>query len=205
MKRYLFLTFMILGALWSCEPQTQELPILGPVDYSSTGDTIYHTIPGFSFWDQDSNHISERFVENKVYVADFFFTSCPSICPRMKKQLQRVDKAFIDEEGLRLLSHTITPEIDSVAVLKAYADKLEGVSDKWRFLTGNQDSIFSIARSYFENMAKDSQAEGGYIHSGKFYLLDGKRRMRGYYNGTDPKEVDQLIKDIRFLLKEDKG
>ena len=89
--------------------------------------------------------------------------------------------------------------------MKAYADKLEGVSDNWRFLTGEQDSIFAIARSYFENVSKDSEAEGGYLHSGKFYLLDQQRRMRGYYNGTDPKEVDRLIQDIRFLLAENEG
>lgn len=197
-----------LAVLFSCsEPETKELPVLGPYKVSDSivngklmTDTVYSAIRPFAFWDQDSNLITEKAVEGKVYVTDFFFTSCPTICPKMKQQMLRIYEEFQNEPRLVLLSHTIDPRHDSVATLHKFADKLGVSSDRWHFLTGNRDTIFDMAEHYMVTAMEDKLAPGGYAHSGAFLLVDTNRRVRGYYDGTKPEEVDQLIKDIRLLL-----
>ncbi|NVJ46950.1 MAG: SCO family protein [Cytophagia bacterium] len=187
---------------------TQKLPILGRTEYKEVGgkiDTVYHTIPNFQFVDQDSMAVTESTVDGKIYVADFFFGTCPTICPIMKQQMLRVYGEFKDDPNFAILSHTIDPEHDTVAYLKDFSQRL-GVPDNktWHFLTGNKDEIYEIGSSagYLVPVGENSDAPGGYIHSGAFILVDGQRRIRGMYDGTDPKQVTALISDIPKLLAE---
>ncbi len=196
------LQVLLLFFTLQCTTPQQRLPILGPVQLTEQGDTIYHQIPPFRFVDQDSQQVTEAFFKDKIVVVDFFFTTCPSICPVMKRQMHRVYKAFEGNPHVGFLSHTIDPEHDSVAVLKAYAQRL-GVSNQWRFVTGNKDSIYTIAeQGYMVAVAEDAAAPGGYVHSGNFLLIDPQRHIRGVYLGTDEESVNKLIKDMKILLKE---
>ncbi len=192
---------------------TNELPILGnkrfvekEVNGETVKDTIYHTIGDFEFIDQDSNIVSNETFSDQVYVADFFFTSCPTICPVMKQQMLRVYEAYEDEPEVGILSHTIDPKHDTVAVLKDFAEKLGVETEKWHFVTGNKDSIYDIGEtSYLVVANEDENAPGGYIHSGAFLLVDKQRRIRGVYDGTIPEQVDILINDINRLIKKNEN
>ncbi len=188
----------VLGA---CQPK--KLPILGERQFIN-GDSVYHTIPDFKFIDQDSTEVTNQTYKNKIYVADFFFTTCPTICPIMKTQLLRVYEKFKDNPEVGILSHTIDPRHDSVAVLKAYAKRL-GVDGKfWHFVTGERDKIYEMGqKEYYVTAGEDSTAAGGIIHSGAFILVDKNRRVRGMYDGTKEKDVSRLIKDMGTLLKEE--
>ncbi len=165
-------------------------------------DTVYPSIPNFSLRNQEGELITQDVVKDKIYVADFFFTTCPTICPVMKSQMLRVYEAFLNEPRLMILSHSIDPEHDSVPVLKEYADRLQVSASRWHFLTGNKDTIYTLAEHYMASAAEDPTAPGGFVHSGAFILVDNNRFIRGYYDGTKPEEVDQLIKDIPVLLRE---
>jgi protein SCO1/2 len=165
-------------------------------------DTLYPVIPSFSFVNQDGKEVTGKTFDGGIYVADFFFTTCPTICPKMKAELLRVYNAFKNEQRVKILSHTIDPEHDTVQVLSEYAGRLQVTSDKWNFVTGNKDSIYTIAE-YYLCSAEEAPAEpGGYIHSGALVLIDHHKNIRGIYDGTRPEEVDQLIKDIPLLLGE---
>ncbi len=196
--------------LVSCgEEVKKELPVLGPykvvdevVDGALVTDTMFTTVRPFSFTDQDSNEINHATVEGKVFVTDFFFTSCPTICPKMKQQMLRVYDAFDGESQLVLLSHSIDPIRDSVGRLKDYADKLGIQSDRWHMVTGNRDSIYSMAKHYMIAAQVDELAPGGYAHSGAFLLIDRNKQIRGIYDGTSEEEVDVLMEDIEWLLHE---
>lgn len=207
------LLFILAGIVTACSPGISEetfrgkLPILGEkeivTDSTNQVDTIYHTIPPFQFWDQDSNVVDNATFENKIYIADFFFTSCPSICITMGIQMHRMYENLRNVDDVVLLSHSIDPERDSVARLKQYAAKMGSIdADRWHFVTGDKDHIYDMAKAYFENAAADPEAPGGYIHSGYFYLVDKQKRIRGLYLGTDEKQVDQLLKDIGILRNE---
>lgn len=191
---------ILLCSLISCIEE-KPLKIYGEREFVN-GDTVYHTIQPFRFVDQDSAVITREHVDGKIYVADFFFTSCRTICPVMKTQMLRVYDEFKDDPEVIILSHTIDPEYDTVGLLKDYADRL-GVSAGWHFLTGNKDSIYTIAeKSYFATAMEDSSEPDGFIHSGAFILVDGNQRIRGMYDGTKENDVDRLIKDIGRLKKE---
>ncbi|WP_420385167.1 SCO family protein [Roseivirga sp.] len=198
-----------IGFFQGCSSSTnQKLPIMGQPEYKEVNgkvDTIYHTIPDFSFVDQDSMVVTPATVEGKIYVADFFFGTCPTICPIMKQQMLRVYSAFKDNDEFAILSHTIDPEHDTVAYLKDYSERL-GIMDNntWHFLTGDKDKIYEIGSSdgYLVPVGESPDAPGGYIHSGAFILIDKERRIRGLYDGTDPKQVTALINDIPKLLAE---
>ncbi len=190
--------------------QEKTLPILGErqvverqVNGKTVEDTVYLTIPNFAFVDQDSQQVTNQTFANKIYVTDFFFTTCPSICPKMKTQMLRVYDKFKDNPNVLLLSHTIDPQHDTVAVLKDFSERLGVSSDKWHFVTGEKDSIYAIAEKYLVPVKEEKGAEGGFIHGGHFMLIDGERRIRGVYDGTDAAAVDQLLNDIPVLLKEE--
>jgi protein SCO1 len=188
----------------------EVLPIMGRMDIQERNeggkimyDTLYHTIQPFAFVDQDSSWVTNETFADKIYIADFFFTSCPSICPIMKTQMLRIYDKFENSNELAFLSYSIDPKNDSVPVLKEYAERLGAKSDRWHFVTGAKEDIFEIAQnSYFSVAAEDSEAAGGLIHSGKFLLVDKKGRIRGFYDGTDPMDVDKLMNDIPVLLNE---
>ena len=195
--------FLFLIALFvSCQPPApNSLPILGQRE-AVDGDTVYHTIPDFSFIDQDSQLVSNSTFDGKAYVADFFFIHCPTICPKTTKQMLRIYQHFENEDGLILLAHTIDPERDTVAALKRYAHNLDAKSAKWHFVTGNKNDIYEIADDYFSIAREDKDAPGGFDHSGRLILVDKNRHIRSFCDGTDPKDVDRFIKDIEILLNE---
>ncbi|PLK43442.1 SCO family protein [Emticicia sp. TH156] len=201
MKHLILLMVALSCVLGACQPK--KLPILGERQFIN-GDSVYHTIPDFKFIDQDSTVVTNQTYKNKIYVADFFFTTCPTICPIMKTQLLRVYEKFKDNPEVGILSHTIDPRHDSVAVLKAYAKRL-GVDGKfWHFVTGERDKIYEMGqKEYYVTAGEDSTAAGGIIHSGAFILVDKNRRVRGMYDGTKEKDVSRLIKDMGTLLKEE--
>lgn len=186
----------------SCGKKAPEpLPVLGNTEIIN-GDTLYHTVPDFSFIDQDSQVVDNATFAGKAYVVDFFFISCPTICPIVTKQMLRVYERFKAADDVMFLAHTIDTRHDTVARLKQYAVNL-GVDDrKWRFVTGAKDSIYAIANDYFSIAIENPNAPGGFDHSGRLILVDKNRRVRSFCDGTDPASVDRFIQDIATLLKE---
>lgn len=192
----------------SCKENEKRLPIEGrrevKAGISGVADTIYHTIPDFNFVNQDSNIVTQETFKEGIYVADFFFTTCPSICPIMKTQMLRIYEKYEGNGKVKILSHSIDPKHDSVAVLNKYANSLGVNSNQWHFVTGDKEEIFKIAQtSYMVSVADDNLAPGGVVHSGAFLLIDSRRRVRGHYDGTKAEEVDKLMDDMDILLKEE--
>lgn len=193
--------FLGLSLLAACD-RTKPLPIYGERKVSGT-DTVYHTIAPFSFVNQDSARVTGDTFRGKIYVADFFFTSCRTICPIMKTQMLRVYEATESMPDVLILSHTIDPMHDDVAKLHDFADRLGASSARWHFVTGVKDSIYHIAQtSYFATAMEDQTEPDGFIHSGAFLLVDKKGRIRGKYDGTVEQEVNRLIGDIKRLRLE---
>jgi protein SCO1/2 len=205
-------TRLLLGLLFiwtvACKPAGEneasnpELPILGERYVDENQDTVYHTIAQFSFVNQLGDTISNVDVTGKVYVADFFFTTCPTICPVMKKEMLRIHEKFKGNPNFKILSHSIDPTHDTQEVLKDYAEKL-GITDAstWNFLTGDQEKIFEMGQtSYLTTAMADQMEPGGFLHSGAFLLIDQQGRIRGVYDGTKSDQVDRLINDIPKIL-----
>ena len=177
------------------------------VDSSLLGVGLGHTIQDFSFFNQYGETVNQNTVKNKVYVVDYFFTTCASICPIMTSQMKRVQAAYLNEKDLLILSHTVWPEVDTIKQLSAYAQEKGVVKNKWHLLTGDKEQLYALARkSYF--VLKPAEAEdvgdgnSDFIHTNNFVLIDQKRRIRGYYDGTDSLEVSKLISDIAVVLEE---
>ena len=212
MKIRIFETFLLSITILfaSCNSENKKLPILGerePVEKIVNGktviDTIYKTIPDFNFMNQDSVMISNQTLQNSIYVADFFFTSCPSICPIMSKNMLDVYNKYKGNEEVKFLSHTIDPKHDTIPVLKKYATKLGVDSKQWNFVYGDKESVYKIAKDGYMNFAaEDSKAPGGITHSGYFLLIDKEKRVRGAYDGTQELQVKQLMEDMEVLLNE---
>ncbi len=200
------LLFILTSVLFVACQERAKLPFLGPESINKDGKTVTHSIPAFSFVNQDGQVLTNSDFDGKVYVADFFFTSCPTICPVMKTQMLRIYEHFEANPDVKILSHTIDPAHDSVSVLKDYRNRLGVKGSQWQFVTGDQDKIYDIAaKGYMASAMEDSTdvASGGFIHSGAFLLIDKNRRVRGQYDGTQAEEVSQLIRDIELLLKEE--
>lgn len=198
LSKIVFIFLVVLG----CQ-QEKKLPFLGPKEIGKQGDTLYHKIPDFKFLNQDSLWISEKDMAGKIYVADFFFTTCPTICPKMKTQLLRIYDKFAEDDRVRILSHTIDPEYDGVRVLKEYAKKLNITSPRWNLLTGKKSDIYRLGeKSYMVTAQEDANEVGGFVHSGAFILVDQNRHVRGIYDGTKEEDVNHLIEDMTLLLKE---
>lgn len=199
------LCFMLFtcSLFFSCSQQEEKrLPIFGEKEVVGS-DTVFHTIGNFKFVNQDSAIVTNETLKDKIYVADFFFTSCRTICPIMKTQMLRVYESTVNDPDVLLVSHTIDPEYDTVALLHDFAERLGVKSDKWHFLTGNKDSIYYIAQtSYFATAMEDKSEPEGFIHSGAFLLIDKKGRIRGKYDGTKEEDVNRLLTDIEKLRKE---
>lgn len=187
----------------------KKLPIIGErtieerlVDGETVIDTAYHQIPAFTFTNQDSLQITDRDFDNKVYVANFFFTHCPSICPTMQRNLLKVYEKYHGDERVAFLSHSIDFKYDSPSVLKSYAAKLGVTNDQWQFVTGNKKDIYGIAEKYLVYTNEDASAPGGYDHQSYLVLIDGQKRIRGAYDGTNDEQVSQLFGDLEILLNE---
>lgn len=211
MKNLLLTTaFISILALSACQSSsTEKLPILGsrePVTTEVNGetvtDTVYHSIPDFEFLNQDSLPITGQTFENSIYVADFFFTSCPSICPIMHRNLLDVYKKYKDNPEVMFLSHSIDTKYDTPSVLKSYAEKLGISGNQWQFASGTRETIYGISPAYMVFTEENDQVAGGFEHQGWFILVDKDKHIRGAYNGTDEKEVAKLMKDMDILLSE---
>lgn len=201
MKQVIFL--ILFGIVTSCSEKSEKLPYLGNPNVVNNVER-QHNIKDFSFLNQDSLVVTNETFKNKIYVADFIFLRCPTICPVMNMELKRVYDAFKDNENVLFVSHTVDPENDTIPVLKAYSENLEVNPKKWHFLWGEQKDIFDIAKnSYFTQAYEDLDAPGGYAHSGGFILVDKNRHIRGVYDGTNSVDVDRLIKEIVILLNEE--
>jgi protein SCO1/2 len=180
------------------------LPVYGPKNLKSS-DTIFHTIKQFCFINQYGDSISQEQIKNKIFVCDYFFTTCKSICPIMTNQMERVQNKYLSNNDVIILSHTVDPEEDSVSVLFDYANRHHAIKGKWHFLTGDKKSLYNQARvSYLLDNETGNGDEHDFIHTDKFALIDWKGRIRGYYVGTDSAEVSKLITDISTLLDEKK-
>lgn len=213
MKFYkpVFLIYLALMIIFSsCKSTPAAIPILGtrtPVIHTTNGksrvDTIYHTIPAFRMLGQDSTWISNSTFNGKIYIADFFFTSCPSICPIMQKNMLKIYKEYKDSPDIAFLSYTIDPEHDSCSKLKRYSGQLGVDSKKWYFVTGSRDSTYLLAeKGYYATARADSTAPGGFVHSGGLILVDKSRRIRGIYDGTVEDDVQKLAADLKVLQAE---
>lgn len=179
-----------------------KLPVYGNKVAVHNGDSADYKLPDFTMVDQIGDTINAAAVQNKVFVTEFFFTSCPSICPKMQQQMLRVYEKYKDNHDVVILAFTIDPVRDSVSKLNAYAHKLNIESSKWHLLTGNKDSIYALAESFLVSAAEDPDAPGGLVHSGNFILSDKQRRLRGYYDGVKEESVTKLLDETDILLQE---
>ncbi|TDE11577.1 SCO family protein [Dyadobacter psychrotolerans] len=208
MKNITSCLFLLLLFLSSC--QSKKLPILGDsdvvkkiVDGKEVEETVYPVIPDFSFQNQYGETVTAKDFDGKIYVADFFFTTCPTICPPMKRNLLKVYKAFQDNPEVKILSHTIDPDHDTVPILSTYAKDLGVTGTMWQFVTGDREKIYEIGQKHYMVSAREDSSEaGGYIHSGHFVLVDKNKQIRGMYDGTTDEGTKELMKDIEILLKE---
>lgn len=201
---------IMIFAIYSILNPDKRLPIYSPADVNPrlVDDDVRHirkghTISNFSLINQNGEIITQKDYENKIYVADFFFTRCQTICPVMTNNMVRIQEAFENDNSIMLLSHSVTPVMDSIPILREYAD-MKGVDDKkWNITTGEKTHIYELARkSYF---AVVDEGDGGlqdFIHTENFVLVDKKKQIRGYYDGTDAKDIDRLIIDIKLLQQE---
>lgn len=200
----------MMALVLACDNSPKRLPIMGErdtvtkeVDGKMVTDTVYNTIPDFAFINQDGDTVTQKNVEGKIYITDFFFTSCPTICPVMKRQMIKVYDKIKDNPDVMILSHSIDPDHDTPAVLNKYAQDLGVQGTQWEFLTGPKEKIYDIGQgSYLVTAKEDDTAEGGYIHSGAFILVDKDRRVRGMYDGTTDEGTKKLMDDIDVLVAE---
>lgn len=210
-----FLVFSIITItlFYNVLKPTKTLPIYNPADVNpelvdSTAQYIAkgHEIADFSFINQNGKVVTQKDYEGKIYVADFFFTSCQSICPIMTTNMVDVQKAFLHNPKVILLSHSVTPEIDSVSVLKKYAKEKGVIDSKWNLVTGDKKEIYSLARkSYLAvKLGKPSELYD-MVHTENFVLVDTHKHIRGFYDGTKKEEIKRLIEDINWLCENDKN
>lgn len=207
---YLASSLLVITIFSACKPE-RKLPFYGERHAETVKDaagiekidTVYQTIPNWSFLNQDSVMTTNKVTDGKVYVADFFFTSCTTICPTMHRNLMTVYNEFKTNPDVLFISHTIDFKYDKPHILKKYAQKLGVNGQKWQFLYGSKDSVYTLAeKSYLVAVGEDGAAKDGYIHQGYLVLIDKEKRIRGAYDGTREDQVEQLKKDIPVLLAE---
>lgn len=174
------------------------------IDSSSDDFISFHKIPSFSLINQLGDTITEKTFDNKIYIADFFFTTCPGICPKMTANMEVLQKEFISDQEILLLSHSVTPETDSVPILKRYAENNGVISMKWHLVTGDRKQIYDLGRqAYFaEEDLGEIKTIDDFLHTENFLLIDKNKHIRGIYNGLNKTSIQQLIADVRTLLKE---
>lgn len=204
-----FAGIFIFSLMLSCGGKLQKLPIMGQktvvqkmVDGKAVYDSLNHKIPPFKLYNQKGEEISEKTVSGKIYLADFFFTSCPTICPRVKNNMMKVYEEYKDREDFLILSHSIDVKHDTIERLAWYAEKMHIDANTWHLLTGKKKDIYKLALAYLQTALENDDAPGGFDHSGYVNLIDRNGHIRGMYNGTDPKAMDELIRDIVILYQE---
>ena len=191
---HIVLCGLVLTANTACQNSERRLPVIGGAD---------HAVPAFTLIDQSGNESGSNKLQEAVFVADFIFTRCPSICPKMTATMKQIQQAFADEPEVKLVSFTVDPKHDSASVLALYMEHFGANPDVWTMYTGEKKDLYNLARSGF--LVTAVEGDGGptdFIHSDKLVLVDKQSRIRGQYNGTKPESADQLIADIRLLLKE---
>jgi protein SCO1/2 len=220
MKRLLFLALFsaicISLIYWSNLPEkSKELPVINPIDVNEEmvdPELVRlgygHKIAHFSLLDQDSRLFNDRQLKGKVYVAEYFFTTCKTICPIMNGQMCRVQKALNEEQDFAIVSFTVDPETDTPERLKQYCSVHNAIPGKWHFLTGTKHQLYNLARKSFfvlkpAEVVNQGDVGSDFIHTNHFVLVDQERRIRGYYDGTNPKDVDRLISDAKKLLSKE--
>ena len=193
---------LIIIFLYSCgiNPSIDPLPIYGEKDIDEFGNDVDHVIRDFSFTNQNGEVVSLEKFKNTVFISDFFFTTCPSICPIMTKQLARVQKELKGEE-YGIISHTVNPEFDTENVLLEYSKKQNADLNNWDFVTGDKQAIYKQAAEYLIIAGQDTTQEIEFVHSDKLVLIDQKGRIRGLYDGTENESVDKLINDLKWLIE----
>jgi protein SCO1 len=191
--------FLLLAA---CQKE-HKLPYLGNKDSITKDgkvDTIYHKIGNFSFINQNGDSVTQAKTNGKVYVADFFFSSCPTICPKVKRQMKRIYTQYERNEEFIMISHSIDTKFDTVGRLHWYAEKMNAKAPMWNFVTGKKEDIYKIAYDYLLTALEDKNAEGGFDHSGALALIDRKGHIRGLYDGLDESKIDILLKDTMQVI-----
>lgn len=186
--------------------EVKSLPFYNSPDFSPEWDLSNdgHKVPDFSFTNQDGKTISSNTIEDRIYLTNFFFTSCGSICPKMTRNMEKVQNRFMGNDSIWFISHSVNPSVDDVSKLKKYTNNFSVDSTKWHFVTGNKSEIYQMARQgYFAEKEigfnKDSTE---FLHTEHFILVDKNKRIRGVYNGTIELEMDRIIEDIQLLIKE---
>ena len=203
----LIVSAVIISLFYNALQPKEILPVYQPamVNFELVDSTLqhvkkYHTIADFALTNQNGKLVTQKNYENKIYIADFFFTTCPTICPIMTKNMAGIQDKILNDENVMLLSHSVTPDIDSVPQLKKYALE-KGVKDnKWNLVTGDKRQIYELARKSY--MAVKTDGDGGpydMIHTENFILVDKERRIRGFYDGTDSEEMKKLLSDLEIL------
>jgi len=201
--KYLSGLLLLLCLLcFSCQP-ADTLPVLGPYE-KINGEKVFHPVRDFRLLNQDSAFVTNATFLGKIRIVDFFFISCPSICPKVQAQMLKIQDVFQQEKEVVLISHTIDPKRDNVAAMAHYATNI-GVDqpEKWQFLTGDRELLYQLADDHFNIVVEDAYAPGGFDHSGRIVLIDKKGYIRSYANGTNPASVDTLIQDIHQLLRQE--
>lgn len=206
----IFSVFIIYGIFTILVPE-KKLPVYNPADVNPrlVDESLLHVrrnhkVLDFSLIDQNGDTITQEDYHNKIYVTDFFFTRCMTICPIMTTNMEKLQAEFINDDDIMFLSHSVTPDIDSVSVLREYADKKGVIDAKWHITTGDKKHIYELARkSYFAVLDEGDGGLQDFIHTENFVLVDKKRRIRGYYDGTDIEDIQRLIDDI-YILKASK-
>ena len=209
--KWIGLSIIVWGVIsvslfYSILKPVERLPIYQPASVNSelVDSTIvhkinYHKISDFSLTNQNGETVTQSKYDNKIYVADFFFTTCQSICPIMTKNMKDIQDKLIKDSEILLLSHTVFPEIDSVEVLKKYAVENEVIDSKWDLVTGDKKEIYDLARKSYLAAKDNNFGEYEMIHTENFVLIDKNRQIRGFYDGTNKEEIDRLYKDIKIL------
>lgn len=205
-----FFTIIFVPILYFLVKPKSVLPVYNPVDVNPrlVDDAVKHInknhkVSDFSLINQNGDTITQNDFEGKIYVADFFFTRCQTICPIMTINMGELQEYFKDDDEIKFLSHSVTPIIDNVPVLRAYADKKGVIDGKWELTTGNKKHLYELARkSYFAVLDEGDGGDQDFIHTEQFILVDKKKQIRGFYDGTDAKEMQRIINDIEILKNE---
>ena len=205
-----FFTLIVFPVIYFMAKPKSRLPVYNPVDVNPrlVDDAVRHIsrdhkVGTFNLTNQNGNSVTKEDFIGKIYIADFFFTRCQTICPIMALNMSDLQKYYLDDSEIKFLSHSVTPVMDSVPVLRAYANKNGAVDGKWEITTGDKKHIYTLARkSYFAVLDEGDGGEQDFIHTEQFILIDKKGQIRGFYDGTDKQEMDRIYKDIEILKKE---
>lgn len=202
----LLLSAIIISIFYTLLTPKRVLPIYQPADVNtelvdSTMQHIkkYHKIADFKLINQNGEIVTQENYKDKIYVADFFFTTCATICPIMTKNMAAIQEEIKHDNDIMLLSHSVTPEIDTVAQLKRYAKKKGVIDRKWNLVTGDKAQIYTLARKSYLAVKSDGLGDYGMVHTENFMLIDKERRIRGFYDGTKDEDIEKLLEDISIL------